>query len=366
MAPSFHNGGSLFDFVVKDGNGVKGMVDAGLSEIPERYIQPPEERINKLDANPNVPTPIDLSELDGPHHDQVVEALAKAAETLGFFQVVNHGVPVELLERLKDSAHHFFNQPPEKKAVYLKGVSPSPFVKYETSFVPEMEKALEWKDYVSMVYTGDADAIKYWPEKCKESALEYLKTSTEMVRRILEVLLGKLGVTLDNSMCDRYIGTKMVNMNFYPTCPNPELTVGVGRHSDMGTLTVLLQDGIGGLYVKVEDEGGAAGRKDEWIEIPPIPNALVINVGDTLQILSNGKYKSAEHRVRTTSMQSRVSIPIFATPRPMDKIGPLPQVVEKDGVARYREFLFEEYMNNFFGKAHEGKKSLDFAQITSP
>lgn len=80
------------------------------------------------------------------------------------------------------------------------------------------------------------------------------------------------------------------------------------------------------------------------------------------QILSNGRYKSAEHRVRTTSKQSRVSIPIFTVPKPTEKIGPLPQLVERDGVARYREVIFEDYMNNFFGNAHEGKKSLDFAK----
>ena len=89
----------------------------------------------------------------------------------------------------------------------------------------------------------------------------------------------------------------------------------------------------------------------------------LIRMYTNFQILSNGKYKSAEHRVRTTSNQSRVSIPIFTIPRPNEKIGPLPQVVDRDGVAHYREVVFEEYMNNFFGKAHEGKKSLDFAQI---
>ncbi|CAK9176029.1 unnamed protein product [Ilex paraguariensis] len=132
----------------------------------------------------------------------------------------------------------------------------------------------------------------------------------------------------------------------------------------MGTLTVLLQDGIGGLYVKVE-ESSTVGENEGWVEIPPIPGALVINVGDTLQILSNGRYRSAEHRVRTTSMQSRVSIPIFTIPRRTEKIGPLPEVVELDGVAHYREFMFEDYMNNFFGQAHDGKKSLDFAHIGS-
>lgn len=115
-------------------------------------------------------------------------------------------------------------------------------------------------------------------------ALEYLRTSMKMVRKLLEVLLKNLGVTLDEPELDAIIGFKMVNMNFYPTCPNPELTVGVGRHSDMGALTILLQDGIGGLYVKVEEDIPDVGKKGEWMEIPPVPGALVINVGDTLQV----------------------------------------------------------------------------------
>ncbi|XP_021287611.1 feruloyl CoA ortho-hydroxylase 2-like [Herrania umbratica] len=107
------------------------------------------------------------------------------------------------------------------------------------------------------------------------------------------------------------------------------------------------------------------GKKGEWVEIPPIPGALVINIGDMLQILSNGRYKSAEHRVRTTSAKSRVSVPIFTSPKPTEKIAPLPQVVKEDGVTRYKAFVFADYMNSFFGNAHDGKKSLDFAQINS-
>ncbi|CDP21791.1 unnamed protein product [Coffea canephora] len=185
-----------------------------------------------------------------------------------------------------------------------------------------------------------------------------------MVKMLLGILIGNLGVTLDDSKLESLIGTKLVNMNFYPTCPNPELTIGVGRHSDMGTLTVLLQDGIGGLYVKLEEDA-LVGRKEEWIEIPPIPGALVINVGDSLQILSNGRYTSAEHRVSTTSKQSRVSIPVFTAPRPTEKIGSLPHLAELDGGALYRDVIFQEYMNNFFGQSHEGKKSLDFAKINA-
>ncbi|XP_071701461.1 scopoletin 8-hydroxylase-like [Rutidosis leptorrhynchoides] len=363
MSPSFNDDNSLFNFVVKEGNGVKGLVDSGVSSVPDRYIQPPHHRINKqhttAESLENIT--IDLSELNGPNHNQVVKAIAHAAETLGFFQVVNHGVPLELLESLKVAAHQFFNQPVEKKAVYLKGVSPSRMVKYGTSFVPEKEKALEWKDYVSMIYSNDIDALKFWPNECKEVALDYLKKSDEMVKKLLQALISNLGVKLDDSRLDEFTGMKMVNMNFYPACPNPELTVGVGCHSDMGTLTVLLQDGIGGLYVKKSEE--LSPENEEWIEIPPIHGALVINIGDTLQILSNGRYKSAEHRVQTTSIESRVSVPIFNAPLPVSKIGPLAELVTRDGVARYREVVFEEYMNNFFGKSHDGKNSLDFAAI---
>ncbi|KAK8706411.1 hypothetical protein V6N13_049978 [Hibiscus sabdariffa] len=332
--------------------------------VPRAYIQPPAEQINKNNATKCEIPPIDLSKLDGPEHERVVNQIVRAAETLGFFQVVNHGVPIELLESLKLTAHNFFGLPAERKAVYRKEVSPSPLVKYGTSFVPEKERALEWKDYISMAYTNDNEALQQWPVECRDDALQYLKTSHQMVTKLLEALLGNLGVELDDSNIDAFVGKKMVNMNFYPTCPNPELTVGVGRHSDMGTLTILLQDGIGGLYVKVPQDADME-NKGEWVEIPPIPGAIVINVGDMLQILSNGKYKSAEHRVRTTSTKSRVSIPIFVSPQATQKIAPFPQVVEKDGVARYREFVFADYMNSFFGNAHDGKKSLEFAEANS-
>lgn len=98
-----------------------------------------------------------------------------------------------------------------------------------------------------------------------------------MVRKLLEILLKNLGVTQDHdSIIEAFTGQNMVNMNYYPAaCPNPELTVAMGRHLDLGTIIVLLQDGIGGLYVKAEEE---------WIEIPPIPGAIVINVGDALQV----------------------------------------------------------------------------------
>ncbi|KAG5117762.1 hypothetical protein JHK84_043875 [Glycine max] len=122
MALSFNTSNSLYDFVVREGNGVKGVADLGLSELPERYIKPPEERMDKQDSRTCDAPPIDLSKLNVPEHEKVV---------------VNHGVPLELLESLKDAAHTFFNLPPEKKAVYRAAIRPILVTKLGTSFVPE-------------------------------------------------------------------------------------------------------------------------------------------------------------------------------------------------------------------------------------
>ncbi|KAK8480548.1 hypothetical protein V6N11_047855 [Hibiscus sabdariffa] len=281
MAPNLDDAKSVFEFVVTQGNGIKGLVDSGLSQVPEAYVQPPNQRIDKENAIKLELPPLDLSKLDGhgPGRDQVSKQIVRAAETLGFFQVVNHGVPLHLLESLKDTAHKFFSLPLERKAVYLAPVTPTPLVKYGTSFRPHKEKALGWKDYLLMQYTNDDEALRHWPQEIRGVLLDYLRSSIRMVKTLLQILLRNLGVEPNDSMIDNFIANKMINMIFYPRCPNPDLTIGIRRHSDISTLTILLQDEIGGLYVKIEEDMDY-GKKGEWIEITPTPGALVVNIGN--------------------------------------------------------------------------------------
>ena len=153
------------------------------------------------------------------------------------------------------------------------------------------------------------------------------------------------------------MGSMRINLNYYPICPNPELTVGVGRHSDVSTLTVLLQDDIGGLYVR-----GVV--HDSWVHVPPVKGSFVINIGDALQIMSNGRYKSVEHRVIANGSSNRVSVPIFVNPRPSEIIGPLPEVIEDGGEEPlYKQVLYSDYVKHFFRKAHDGKNTVEFAKI---
>ncbi|MCL7029805.1 hypothetical protein MKW94_024686 [Papaver nudicaule] len=356
----------VFEFVVKKGHGVKGLADTGLTTIPPRYVHPPSERIDRkdtIDSTPFLSAPIDIAALleeagddvDNDEKSEICKKLCEAAEKLGCFLVMNHGVSHEVMENAKRAAHIFFNLPPERKLSYSKENSPCPtHVFSATGFTPQTGKSLEWKDYLSMLYVNDDQVRKFWPEECRDAAVAYLKSANKMILAISRALLKGLGVEIDESMIRSYTDARTVNMNFYPPCPNPDLTVGVGRHSDLAALTILLQDDIGGLFVKAQDKG--------WIEIPPVEDAHVINVGDTLEILSNGRYKSVEHRVLASNTRARVSVPIFVTPNRPTTIGPIPGLAEKDGETVYRQLLFGEYMDNYFKHDHQGKTTLDFAR----
>ena len=190
----------------------------------------------------------------------------------------------------------------------------------------------------------------------RDQVLEYMRGSEPVIQRLLEALMKRLNVKeIDETKESLLMGSKRINLNYYPICPNPELTVGVGRHSDVSTLTILLQDNIGGLYVR--------GNNDSWVHVPPISGSLVINVGDALQIMSNGRYKSIEHRVVASGSMNRISVPIFVNPRPCDMIGPFSEVLAGGEKALYKQVLYSDYMKHFFRKAHDGKNTIEFAKI---
>ncbi|CAK9186948.1 unnamed protein product [Ilex paraguariensis] len=355
ISTGLFNSWDVTNFVVNQGHGVKGLAEMGLETLPKPYVQPLEERItmSKTTHEESIPI-IDVSNWNDPN---VADSICNAAEKWGFFQIVNHGVPIHVLENVKDAAHGFFGLPAEEKRMYLKDHSPTNNVRFGTSFSPQAEKALEWKDYLSLFYVSDDEATAFWPPVCKDEALEFVKKSELVIRRLLEVLMKRLNVKeIDKTKELLLMGSKRINLNYYPKCPNPNLTVGVGRHSDVSALTLLLQDDIGGLYVRKMDG-------NSWIHVPPISESLVINVGDALQIMSNGRYKSIEHRVTANGSKNRVSVPIFVNPRPFDVIGPLLEVLENGEKPMYKQVLYSDYVKHFFKKAHDGKDTLEFAKI---
>jgi len=153
----------LSEFVMVKGNGVKGLSEMGLKSVPREYIQPLEERMMKVVSGESIPI-IDMANCDEP---KVQDAICDAAQKWGFFQIINHGVPLHVLENVKDATHRFYQMPPQEKVKFTKENSPSNHVRYGSSFSPEAEKALEWKDYLSLFYVSDHEAQTTWPSACR-------------------------------------------------------------------------------------------------------------------------------------------------------------------------------------------------------
>ncbi|KAK9164351.1 hypothetical protein Syun_005253 [Stephania yunnanensis] len=165
--------------------------------------------------------------------------------------------------------------------------------------------------------------------------------------KLLELIALSLGLPAERFSDYFENDTSFVRLNHYPPCPSPELALGVGRHKDSGALTVLSQDDVGGLEVR---------RKDgEWTKVKPIPDSYIINVGDIIQVWSNDRYKSIEHRVKVNSERERFSIPFFFNPAHHVMVKPMEELIDEQSPAKYREYNW--------GKFFKTRKLSDFKKL---
>ncbi|KAG4401883.1 hypothetical protein GLYMA_02G084400v4 [Glycine max] len=191
------------------------------------------------------------------------------------------------------------------------------------------------------------------PEVCRKEVMEWDKEVVRVARVLYALLSEGLGLGAERLTEMGLVEGRVMVGHYYPFCPQPDLTVGLNSHADPGALTVLLQDHIGGLQVET---------KQGWIHVRPQPNALVINIGDFLQIISNETYKSAHHRVLANySNEPRVSVAVFLNPSDRVRLfGPLPELTSTEKPALYRNFTFDEFMKRFFTKELDGKSLTNF------
>ncbi|KAF8040125.1 hypothetical protein BT93_B2372 [Corymbia citriodora subsp. variegata] len=334
--------------------GVKGLLDSGLTSLPPLFIHPPETLSSLKPARPtpgSIPT-VDLSGCDSARRPSVVAEVGCAARELGFFQVVNHGVPQEVLDRTVAAVKAFHEQPAEAKArIYRRNLETG--VSFLSNVDLFLSKAASWRDTLRIRLGPKLADVEEIPEVCRNEVLEW----NQQVQRLGGILLGLLSEGLGLSpgklqelMC---LDSRTIVGHYYPYCPQPNLTVGLTSHADPGVITVLLQDQVGGLQVK---------RSDGWVDLTPVPGALVVNIGDILQIMSNDEYKSVDHRVLANpSREPRVSIAVFCNPRDHEnQFGPFPELVTSDKPAAFRQFTLNEYMRRLFSKKLEGKNLINY------
>jgi isopenicillin N synthase-like dioxygenase len=260
-----------------------------------------------------------------------VAALDRACRESGFFYAVGHGVPRELRARLVAQSGEFFAAPPERKAQIAMALGGRawrgwfPLFGELTSGKPDAKEGVyfgtELGEDDPRVRTGipmhGRNLFPAWLPGWRASVLAWIEALTAIGHAIARGLSLGLGLPEDE-IARRYTGDPLVlfRVFHYPalTAGAPdELRWGVGEHTDYGLLTVLAQDEVGGLEVKTD-----AG----WIEAPPVPEAFVCNLGDMLDHLTAGVYRSTPHRVRSPAAD-RLSFPFFFDPAWSARLSPL-------------------------------------------
>ncbi|XVF21598.1 hypothetical protein REPUB_Repub12eG0103600 [Reevesia pubescens] len=310
-----------------------------VQSLPESYIFPPDTRPGKLDVlRCNTVPVIDLCE----NRTDTLQQILKASQEFGLFQVINHGVPEQIISDTRSVLKEFFETPAEEMRS-LFSEEPRRF-KIITS---SSSSNTFWRENLRHPCHPLEECSKFWPEKPVRYREVIAACSIEAKKlglRILELLCEGLGIEsryFENDLSEDLT----LSVNNYPPCPDPSLTLGIPRHCDPNLLSILHQGEVCGLQVF---------KDGEWISVEPLPNAFVINIGYQLQIISNNKLKSAEHRALTNSSDARTSVGFFIYPSDDSIIEPAKSLVTATNPPLCRAFQFKEFMANYMslrGKA---------------
>ena len=289
---------------------------------------------------------IDVSTLDGTSDRslrQVARQVENACRDSGFFYVTGHGVPPALLDRLDAASRAFFRLPVESKLEIAMARGGRAWRGYFpvgdelTAGRPDRKEGLyfgtELPDDHPRVRAGlPLHGRNLFPDQVPElrpAVLAYLDALTGVAQTVLRGVAASLDLD-PGYFAARYTAnpTVLFRVFRYPPAPPDTDDWGVGEHTDYGLLTLLAQDDNGGLQVR---------SPQGWIDAPPVPGTFVCNIGDMLDKMTGGWYRSTPHRVRNVSGRDRLSFPFFFDPDFTAEVPPLPgrAATDADGHRRW-------------------------------
>jgi isopenicillin N synthase-like dioxygenase len=259
---------------------------------------------------------------------EVAAQIGTACRESGFFYIVRHGVDDGLQERVQELSKQFFAQDLDSKLRIRMARGGRAWRGYFrvgdelTAGKPDQKEGLyfglELPDDHPLVRAGvplhGPNLFPAEPAELHQTVLDYMEALTALCHRLMAGLALSLGLE-ESYFADRYTSEPLTLFRIFNYPPPPELGLwGVGEHTDYGLLTVLLQDDAGGLEVR---------SRSRWIAAPPIPGSLVCNIGDMLDRMTRGLYRSTPHRVRNAAPRSRLSFPFFFDPNFFVRVQPI-------------------------------------------
>nr|XP_043617447.1 jasmonate-induced oxygenase 2-like isoform X2 [Erigeron canadensis] len=266
---------------------VQTLSENGELMIPNQYIKPPLERPCLCTSDINIPV-IDFTGLvTSP--EVTMKQISKACRDWGFFQLVNHGVRTDLIDGARETWREFFHEPMEVKEKYAN--SPKTYEGFGSRLGVEKGAILDWSDYYYLNNLPSSNTK--WPahppslrDVMEEYTKEILRLGADLLK-VFSINLGLKEYSLQNAFGGKDIKASL-RANFYPKCPQPDLTLGLSSHSDPGGLTFLLPDEqVHGLQIR---------KDDQWVIVKHASNAIIVNIGDQIQIYADIKQRDIQER----------------------------------------------------------------------
>ncbi|KAJ9174411.1 hypothetical protein P3X46_013057 [Hevea brasiliensis] len=320
-----------------------------LHAVPPRYIRDHDADAHEIITDQSLSVPlIDLAKLLNQDSQAMeLQKLHSACKHWGLFQLINHGVSDESVRNMRDQAQEFFELPLQEKERWVQ--KPGNLEGYGHSFITSEQQKLEWSDMIFLkVLPAQNKNLEFWPQKPLKFR-ETLESYTEDVKGVVVSLVRLMAMGLqlqDKEFYKTYQqGRYDVRMNFYPPCPEPERVVGVNAHADINGITLLLECG---------DTPGLQVLKDgKWILVQPIDGAIVVDIGQIMEIMSNGIYKSPLHRAVVNKSKERLSIVTFCYPNSSHDIGPAKELINSGIPPLYKTVSLDEYLHLFLNSKLE-------------
>ncbi|KAK6248476.1 hypothetical protein QUC31_020041 [Theobroma cacao] len=304
--------------------------------------------------DPFTQEPLPIIDLAKPDVSKLVR---HACEEWGAFQITNHGIPICLLNEIEYQTRRLFSLPAESKLLAVR--SPEGFTGYGLARISPFFSKLMWSEGFSIIGSPVEHASQLWPEdhaKFCEVMEQFQEEMKALSEKMVAIMLSSLGLTHEEDVkwfepmkegCDQ--STCVLQLNSYPVCPDPGRAMGLAPHTDSSVLTLLYQGNISGLQVQRDDAAG-------WMPVEPVEGALVVNVGDLMHIVSNGRFKSVLHRALVNNEHHRVSTAYFYGPPRDAKVSPLRKLIDRDHPPLYRPVTWKDYLeakSKHFSKALE-------------